>query len=279
MDKAPDSGRRGQEKRTFSIERHMRRADGLGPAMGLGALTEVGELGTLVADIRALREEVRALREQMDARDREAPGPAPVEPQAEPTPEPAPEPAHHHGMAHDDEEAQLLRIEVARMVRSLATAKREIAEIKHPMAQADDDRMVRAASELDAIVAATERATNSIMDAAEAITGHCDAMLTEVGDTDLLSPRLHDMSNQAALIFEACNFQDITGQRITKVVKTLEFIEDRIRAIVEEWGRDAFLDLPLPQDDASADEESRLLNGPQLENQGLSQDDIDSLFG
>lgn len=270
MGEAPGNGRRGPEKRMFSIERHMRRADGMTSAMGVGALAEAGELGELIADIRAMRADMRDLRERLDAFEAAA-----TEAQHA---EPARGQTGHHGFLGDDAETQLLRIEIARMVRSLATAKREIAEIKHPMAEPDDDRMVRAASELDAIVAATERATNSIIDSAEAITTHCDTLLTEVGDADAVSPRLHDISFQAAQIFESCNFQDITGQRITKVVKTLEFIEDRIRAIVEEWGREAFLDLPLPQDDESVDEESKLLNGPQLENQGLSQDDIDSLF-
>lgn len=271
MGKAPDNGQRGLERRTFSIERHMRRADGMGSAMAMGAMAEVGELGDLIADIRAMRSDMQGLRERLDAFEASATAP----------PEPTPDDdsrSHHHGILGDDAEAQLMRIEIARMVRSLATAKREIAEIKHPMAEPDDDRMVKAASELDAIVAATERATNSIIDAAEVITTQCDTMLSEVGDSDTVSPRLHDISFQAAQIFEACNFQDITGQRITKVVRTLEFIEDRIRAIVEEWGRDAFLDLPLPQDDDCVDEESKLLNGPQLENKGLSQDDIDSLF-
>jgi chemotaxis protein CheZ len=177
-------------------------------------------------------------------------------------------------------EAQILRIEVARMVRSLATAKREIAEIKHPLLEPDDDRMTKAASDLDEIVSATEDATNSILDSSEAITAHCEAILSEIGDMDTIAPRLHDVNDHVARIMEACNFQDITGQRISKVVRTLEFIEDRIKTIVEDWGRDAFLDLPLPDDDGPVDEndESHLLNGPQLQNKGLSQDDIDSLF-
>jgi len=274
MGKVPDNARRGPERRTFSIERHMRRSEGAGSALGVGAVADAGELGCLVADIRAMRSEMRALNERLDGVEellKEA-AERPAEPPIQPTT------GHRQGILGDDAEAQLLRIEIARMVRSLATAKREIAEIKHPMAEPDEDRMVRAANELDAIVAATETATNTIMDSAEAIMSQTDSLLGEVGDFDSTSSRLNEISAQASKIFEACNFQDITGQRITKVVKTLEFIEDRIRAIVEEWGRDAFLDLPLPQDDEHLDEESKLLNGPQLENQGLSQNDIDSLF-
>jgi len=274
MEKAADGGRRMGERRAFSIERHMRRTDGMASAMTAAGLAEAGELGALMADIRALRAEMRALRERLDAVEGMA-----GTPQQGESPLSSPSEEHHAAHHHQhDEETQLLRVEVARMVRSLAAAKREIAEIKHPLADPDDDRMVRAASELDAIVSATERATNTIIDAAEAINGHCDSMLRDMGGSDVLSPRVEEIITLAASIFEACNFQDITGQRISKVVKTLEFIEDRIRAIVEDWGREAFMDLPLPQDNVDADDESALLNGPQLETHALSQDDIDSLF-
>ena len=45
-------------------------------------------------------------------------------------------------------------------------------------------------------------------------------------------------------IFEACNFQDLTGQRITKVVGTLKFIETHIVRMMEIWGGlEAFKDI------------------------------------
>ncbi|MQX37983.1 hypothetical protein GHC57_15795 [Roseospira navarrensis] len=265
-------------RRTFSIERHIRRAEGAEVAFDVGAGAETGTLALLLDEIRGLRAELDDMRREMAA-----PPPPP------PPPAPAPTPAAQvddHGDHADAEgwkrEAQLLRIEVARMVRSLAAAKREIAEIKHPLRSDEDDRMLKAANELDAIVDATEAATNEILDAAEAINKHATDMLAEMGDMDTFAPRLHEVNELVARIMEACNFQDITGQRVNKVVKTLEFIEDRIRTIVEDWGREAFLDLPLPDDDDAAEavpEESKLLNGPQLANKGLSQDDIDALFG
>ena len=81
-------------------------------------------------------------------------------------------------------------------------------------------------------------------------------------------------------IFEACNFQDLTGQRITKVVATLKFIETHILRMMEIWGGlDAFKDI---QAEAIAEREgdARLLNGPKIDGEGghASQDDIDSLF-
>ncbi|WP_299442801.1 protein phosphatase CheZ [uncultured Rhodospira sp.] len=272
MNSGQGAAGRSMRKRTFSIEKHLRREHDAELVFDLGAAPDSGGLETLINEVRAMRAEMADLRREF-AEIKAVPSPPP------PASEPAP--ARHGDEGGSADEAQLLRVEVARMVRSLATAKREIAEIKHPLRDADDDRMTRAASELDAIITATEEATHAILDAGEAITIHCTDILAEVGEEDAIAPRINQVSDNVARILEACNFQDITGQRISKVVKTLEFIEDRIRAIVEDWGPDAFLDLPLPDEDEAVheDDESHLLNGPQLQNKGLSQDDIDALFG
>ena len=37
-------------------------------------------------------------------------------------------------------------------------------------------------------------------------------------------------------IFEACNFQDLTGQRINKVMTTMKFIEHHINTMMDIWG-------------------------------------------
>lgn len=78
-------------------------------------------------------------------------------------------------------------------------------------------------------------------------------------------------------IFEACSFQDITGQRIQKVVGTLTYIEDRISGLLDTHGvttaEEAVVD---DEEDVSGDE--ALLNGPQLAGEGNDQDDIDAMF-
>jgi len=67
----------------------------------------------------------------------------------------------------------------------------------------------KAADELDKIVAATADAKNSIMDATEIIEAAVSAVDGETRDQPL---------DATARIYEACGFQDITSQRITKVV-------------------------------------------------------------
>ena len=43
------------------------------------------------------------------------------------------------------------------------------------------------------------------------------------------------------------------------------------------WGMEAFMDLPMPSDSSAGGEDS-LMNGPQFENQGITQDEINALF-
>ena len=169
-----------------------------------------------------------------------------------------------------------VRVEIAQMVRMIGRAKLEIASIKHPMAE-EDDRMKLAAGELDAIVVATEASTQDILAASEqmetlvrTITGLYpdDAGMVTLGD---------QMANEIIKIFEACNFQDITGQRINKVVKTIRFIEEKILAMIDIWGAEAFIDLPVASDPSASGDDS-LMNGPQLQNQGITQDEINALF-
>ena len=76
-------------------------------------------------------------------------------------------------------------------------------------------------------------------------------------------------------IYEACSFQDITGQRITKVVATLKTIETKVAQIVATFGTSEHA-APV---DATADVgESALLNGPQHPAVAMDQSDIDKLL-
>jgi chemotaxis protein CheZ len=92
-----------------------------------------------------------------------------------------------------------------------------------------------------------------------------------------LGPQIDTILDAVVRIFEACNFQDITGQRIDKVVRTLDFIEERVANMIQTWGSEAFINLPPPVEVAE-NAEKQLLNGPQLEGKAISQADIDALF-
>tara|TARA_R100000005_G_scaffold96521_1_gene84163 strand:+ start:7102 stop:7731 length:630 start_codon:yes stop_codon:yes gene_type:complete len=146
----------------------------------------------------------------------------------------------------------------------IMAARSEIAQIRPN--DLKQEKLPRAGKELDAIVEATEAATNQIMSATEMIMS---ARVTEP-----------DVVNDACMaIFEACSFQDITGQRISKVVSTLNYIEEYLARLTKAWGH--HVDNAAAADAENADatnDEAALLNGPALDGEGVNQEEIDSLF-
>lgn len=167
------------------------------------------------------------------------------------------------------------RVEIAQMVQIITQAKKEVASIKHPMK--DDDRMQVAANELDAIVLATENSTNDILAAAESIEILVRTISGRFSEDEEVAATVDQVAGEIISIFEACSFQDITGQRTTKVFKTIKFIEARILAMIDIWGIDAFADLPAPEENEESGD-AELMSGPQLSGGGISQDDINSMF-
>ena len=134
-----------------------------------------------------------------------------------------------------------------------------------------------AGEELAAIVSATEHATNGVLSAAELIERTAVKLKAKTDDPEGKAD-LDGIMDAVVSIFEACNFQDITGQRIGKVVRTLDFIEERVVNMIQTWGAEAFANLPASVEVPVADE-AKLLNGPQLQGKAISQAEIDALFG
>ncbi len=155
--------------------------------------------------------------------------------------------------------------ELTRLARFIEAAKRDIAAL-HPD-EIRQKHLPTAADELDAIVAATADATGSILDAAEKLAA-LDTSAPAAGD---------QITEQVTRIFEACTFQDITGQRITKVVKTLKQIELKVTELVQAFG-DAPRAAGPRRGPAAKTGDAALLNGPQLPADAASQSDIDALF-
>lgn len=171
-------------------------------------------------------------------------------------------------------EVDVLKRELVGLFEHIQKIRREIAAIRRP--GESSDRFGQMSDELDAIVEHTEAATNSIMENVEAIgeaVAQARAATAEPAVLDVLSR----VDTYAGEIFTACSFQDITGQRITKVVRSLEFVEERVNALIGMWGREA---LAMVTDEAPAapSGDAALLNGPQLAGHGVSQDDVDRLL-
>jgi chemotaxis protein CheZ len=155
--------------------------------------------------------------------------------------------------------------EVEELGRTIAIAKQEIAALK-----VDDitgSHIPFATDELDAIVAHTASATHNILASCETLDEVAGEMSGEA------ATKLQDATTR---IYEACSFQDITGQRITKVVGTLKTIESKVAQIIATFGDHASADVAATPDMPSSDAD--LLNGPQLPHQAMDQDDIDKLL-
>ncbi|MDB5412447.1 MAG: chemotaxis regulator CheZ [Rubritepida sp.] len=75
--------------------------------------------------------------------------------------------------------------------------------------------------ELEAVVLATEAAANTIMEAAEAIQAWI------LGDRRDPSS-IESLADKVNSIFEACSFQDVTGQRIRRAIQHLQQVESML---------------------------------------------------
>ncbi len=178
---------------------------------------------------------------------------------------------------HELQEAQKIRDELKSIHDAIAQTKREIATLHD--AGRDDLNVSRMTDELGAIVEGTETATESILAAAEEIDTNADDLIGALKDTPHQGAA-SDIQEQVVKIFEACNFQDLTGQRITKVVNAFRFIEQRVDRMMEIWGGiESFAGVEKVDLPARSDHEE-LLNGPALEadEDVASQGDIDALF-
>jgi chemotaxis regulatin CheY-phosphate phosphatase CheZ len=147
----------------------------------------------------------------------------------------------------------------------IAKAKEEIRQMRpHDISQ---ERIPTAGAELEAITRDTETATHAIMNSAEAI------MSADISDPKAYKATVDD---EVMKIFEACSFQDITGQRVSKVVGVLKQIEERVGRLASTLGIEDSDPLDLSEDEKRR--RDLLLNGPAIGGPETKQDAIDAMF-
>ena len=166
----------------------------------------------------------------------------------------------------------ILRGELEEMRASILKALQDIAAIKPE--DADNNRIMAATAELDAIVTATERATNSILGAAEGLQ-EIGAKLREEGAN---ANACDEIDTHVTDIFLACSFQDITGQQTTKVINVLRYLEQRVKSMIEIWGVEGAKPSGVRTGSMEKWSDANLLQGPQLEGNGVSQDEVDRML-
>ena len=175
------------------------------------------------------------------------------------------------------EQCEKLKIELDLIHDAISRTKREIAVLHGK--SFDGEEMAKVNGELGAVVGGTEQATQQILEAAEAID-QASSALSKVNSPEQQKILSEEIQERVISIFEACNFQDLTGQRITKVMATMRFIEKHIYEMMEIWGGVDAIRAHAPPIVDTREGDAKLLNGPKLEGDAghASQDDIDALF-
>ena len=156
-----------------------------------------------------------------------------------------------------------LLAEVEELGRIIASAKAEIAALQ--VDDITDNHIPFATDELDAIVQHTAQATNAILSSCETLDQVAEAMSGDAAK---------QLQEATTGIYEACSFQDITGQRITKVVGTLKAIEAKVGQLIATFGAT----VRTPELAAATPTGESLLNGPQHPAVAMDQSDIDRLL-
>jgi chemotaxis protein CheZ len=251
------------QRSVFTAERFNQRngllppvANGFAKASALPAAEGAATMGAdATAAIAALRADIAELGKKLDG--------IKVAPAAEP------------GL--DDTDILRIRNEVHGIAARIEQTKREIGALKHPLAT--EDKLTSASMELSSVVSQTEEATSRIFDGVEKIE-EIARELRSMSIDEYGQQRIAEISDMCTAIIEACSFQDLTGQRINKVVRTLGYIEERVQKMMEIWGHGEIERMPIPDADGihMKDVGGVVLHGPQAPESTNSQSDIDKLF-
>lgn len=171
-------------------------------------------------------------------------------------------------------EENRLKRDLVGLFGHLNKLRRELASLHG----GEEHNFVSMSETLDDIVKNTENASNTILESMESIDEEMGT-LRGSGDAAVVAAagRINDRVNE---VFEACSFQDLTGQRISRLVKGLTFIEERVNAMIRVWGRDEISKVidEVKQEQTEKTEDQKLLHGPQSESKAIDQTDVDKLF-
>jgi chemotaxis protein CheZ len=162
--------------------------------------------------------------------------------------------------------------ELALISETIAHSKRELMALH---GGATEPRMTRAAYELGAAIDGMEKATQKILKCSEVIDENAKTLAATL-KTGFERGLAQDIQEQTMRIYEACNFQDLAGQRVGKAIATLQAVEEHVTRMIALW--DNVAGAPRP---TSATHSTRLVNGPKLDGDRghVTQSDIDAMFG
>lgn len=169
-----------------------------------------------------------------------------------------------------------LNSEIQNLLRYVERLRQEVAGATKP--QEDDKSSFLGMSEqLTAIAQSTEEASHVILESSEAISNYSDE-LNALVDDEKAKALCEKIANESMRSMEACSFQDLTGQRVTRILNSLRFVEDRVNAMVELCGQEAIQRMSQELAEQDPEPEDVVMHGPQTPGASISQDEIDALF-
>ncbi|MEH6724519.1 MAG: hypothetical protein V7703_00080 [Hyphomicrobiales bacterium] len=129
----------------------------------------------------------------------------------------------------DTDTIEELHLQVAELSAAIQLTRQEIKELGAQ--QAHDGGFAPDADEIDDIFEHTEQAVSDILRAAEAMQASSWAAREDGTDTDIC-----DRLDKCAIeIYTACTFQELTGQRIAKLISLMSFTEGRVQTMLQRW--------------------------------------------
>ena len=174
-----------------------------------------------------------------------------------------------HAVAGDRmaQDVDRFRANLREMASAIARTKTDIASIH--ATEHEHSRLFKASEALDAITRTTEQATSDILAAAEHVQEAAWTLREGGANPDLCD----DLDRRATEIYTTCSFQDITAQRIAKIVQTLRYLEGRINAMITIWDPSE----EMLADDGEARPPARS-HAPEPATIDLDQSDVDSMI-
>jgi chemotaxis protein CheZ len=176
-----------------------------------------------------------------------------------------------HTPPRDVSDRDHLKAELLLIRDAIARNRRDLGKM---IGSGDERHMTRATDELGAAIDGMETATQKILHSVEVIDDNAKALTASIKD-EYKRGLAQDIQEHVLRIYESCNFQDIAGQRIGKVMATLAAVEEQVAEIMARY------DGLVPEKTVARPSYERgLLNGPKLDKDvgHASQHDIDKMF-
>ena len=168
-----------------------------------------------------------------------------------------------------------LQSEVHGLLKYMGRLRQEVAGITGKSDQQTPFEGVT--DRLDGIVESAAQATNTILDAIETINGAVAQLRARppVARYDALYDQISAQTTEA---MEACSFHDLTGQRVSRILRSLKFIEERVNVMADICGRKEIEAVTPEARLAPKSEDGVVPRGPQSPSEAVTQAEIDALF-